>query len=792
MATRRFATSRRSWAWLSSATALAIACLPAHASAREGPSSRIDIDATTLAAAIAELSREAGVSIGTEGALPQLATPAIHGRMSVERALERLLVGSGFVAHKVGSRAWRIERAPSHGVAQAPGASSAVPVVTAAEPPAPIIVTASKRAFELQSLPMAVSVTSFDISTRTASATTGSSDVAEQSEGLSLTGLGPGRNRIFLRGIADSAFNGPTQSTVAVVLDDARLTYSAPDPDIRLVDVERIELLKGPQGSLYGTGALGGIYHIVSRSPDLVDPSLEVSAGASWVQQGSPGWSSALVANLPLRRDRAALRLIGYAAREGGWVDSGARGDGNSNQVFGGRAALAGDLGGGWLIEGKGLIQLLDSNDSQYVYAEGARQRPAQLPEPHDNDLRHAALRLSRDSGPLQMVISTGLTSHEVRDTIDATIGANQFGLPDPGTLDEDRHYRVWDSEARIFNHDGRIDWLVGLSHVTARQSLLSVLSNAAGSAGLEVDDSRRRVTDSAVFGDTTFPVFDRVKLNLGARLFSSVTRESRSFAQASFTEKRTKQGVTPTVAIAWQPRETRLVYLRYGSAFRPGGANVDESGQLRALKSDELATIEAGWREQTTDGASFEVDAYFSRWQHIQSDRLRPDGLIESGTAGNGQIFGAEASAQIPLGHGWRSILGANYTRATLTSALPGFDSDDRRLPVVPEYTARASLVRQFDLAGAPAHMELRLRYLGPARLSFDPALDRPMGRVLESSLRAGVTIGGVAMDLVADNLFDNSSDTFAYGNPLRFPLGRQFTPQRPRTVSLSIGRRF
>lgn len=93
--------------------------------------------------------------------------------------------------------------------------------------------------------------------------------VASDVEGLTLTALGPGRNRMFLRGVADSPFNGASQSTVALLVDDARLTYSAPDPDLRLVDVDRVEILKGPQGSLYGTGALGGI---IASSPTVPIP----------------------------------------------------------------------------------------------------------------------------------------------------------------------------------------------------------------------------------------------------------------------------------------------------------------------------------------------------------------------------------------------------------------------------------------------------------------------------------------------------------------------------------------
>jgi outer membrane receptor protein involved in Fe transport len=414
------------------------------------------------------------------------------------------------------------------------------------------------------------------------------------------------------------------------------------------------------------------------------------------------------------------------------------------------------------------------------------------LPEPHDNDLRHATLRPARDSGPIGLVLSSGLTTHEVGDTIDATIGADQFGLANPATLESSRYFRVWDSEARVFSHGGRIDWLVGISHIEARQTLTSTLYDITDTNSLVIDEDSRRVFDSAIFGDVTFPIFDRVRLNLGGRQFRAVNRESRVVDGQLRTERRVYRGFTPTVAIAWQPRDTRLLYLRYGSAYRPGGRDIDTNGDLRLLRSDELATIEAGWRETTPGGARLDLGTYFSIWQHIQSDQLGADGLIETSNVGDGQIFGFEASAQVPLGHRWHADLGASLTKAALTSTDPGYDSDDRRLPVVPEYTLRGSLTRQFEVAGAPALVELRLRYLGPARLSFDPAIDRPMGEVLETGLRAEMTLGGIAFELAADNLLGGSADTFAFGNPLRFALGRQFTPQAPRRVSLSARTTF
>ncbi|HTM95683.1 MAG TPA: TonB-dependent receptor plug domain-containing protein, partial [Croceibacterium sp.] len=200
--------------------------------------------------------------------------------MSIDAALTRLLAGSGYVAHKVGPTAWRIEAIRA---VRSPLPSQAHDTVPEAPPGEPILVTASKRRIALADLPIDVSAVSVGTDTPVQSSpAAGTERIASEIEGLSLTASGSGRNRMFLRGVADSPFNGESQSTVAVVLDDARLTYAAPDPDIALVDMERVEVLKGPQGALYGTGALGGIYHLVSHRASLGANALEVTAGGEF------------------------------------------------------------------------------------------------------------------------------------------------------------------------------------------------------------------------------------------------------------------------------------------------------------------------------------------------------------------------------------------------------------------------------------------------------------------------------------------------------------------------------
>jgi len=749
----------------------------------------IDIAASSLPEAIAELSREARVSIGTEGALPHLRTRKLHGRMSVATALSRLLAGTGYRARRVGRTAWRIEPITAQAARPAVGDAAPAPSPEYSAPP-PIVVTGAKRELELLELPLAVSVFGLADQERL-DAGSDTALIAGETEGLSLTSLGPGRNRMFFRGIADSPFTGESQSTVAVVLDDTRITYSAPDPDIRLVDVDRVEVLKGPQGSLYGTGALGGIYHLVTRRPKIDETSLELSAGAEIAVDGGTGESATGVANLPLLPGTAALRLVGYTAREPGWIDTGDRHNSNSSRVTGARAGLGIEPGGGWRLDLTGFAQWLQSRDSRYVYDDKTRARPDQIAEPHDNDLRHLSLRLARQAGGPDIVAASGLTWHEVDDELDATIGAESFGLADPLLLKTGRQYRVWDSELRVSDDWGGVGWLLGLSHVAAKQEALSSL-HAQGDASLVIDDDRRRTSDSAAFADLTIPLAEGLKLNPGARLYTSTIKETRILPVGTVKRKQRRTGVTPSLALSWQPCEDRLIYLRYGSAFRQGGTDISSDGDPVVLKGDELLMIEAGWRERLGARGRFEIGGWYAWWDDVQSDLLQPDGLIETENAGNARIFGVEASLDLALSPSWRIEAGANVTSAMLVRNGLGIELHDRRLPVVPKYTLRAALRHDFTIGGVNAWLRAKVHYVGPSRLSFDPELDRHMGKVLETRIEGHARAGPYEFALAAENVLGRKANGFAFGNSLRLSRFDQFTPQPPLTLSLSVLRRF
>jgi outer membrane receptor protein involved in Fe transport len=624
-----------------------------------------------LRAALAELARQTGISIGTDGALPDVRTQPCRNAASVRQALARMLRGTGTSAVALGPSLWRIEAAPR---TRARIAEALAPATLARDP---IIVTAAKQPIALRDMSRAVSVLRLsDAQAHDAQSATGT--IAANLDGLTMTALGPGRNRMFLRGVADSPFNGTSQSTVAVMIDDTRLTYAAPDPDLRLIDVDRVELLKGPQGSLYGTGALGGIYHIVTHHAEVDSFSVSATAGVSAIASGGVGPSGSATLNLPVVKGSIGLRLVAYASQEPGWIDTGPRKDSNDTLVSGERATLGIETRGGWRIDVSGLVQHIDARDSQYVYTPGSLSRSAQMPEPHDNDLYHGAIRAEGHIGAVDAVIVSGLSWQEVRDRLDATVGAQSFGLADPGAFTDDRHYHVWDSEVRFNGALGSIRWLAGLSYVLAgeheERTLDALDGSGDGGGGLTIDTSRRTATDTGLYLDASLPLTASLTLEGGGRLFRSALDVTRASASTQARLETTRFGITPSAGLTWRPQSGRTVYLRYDSAFRQGGLNFESNGQIHPYPGDNIATIAAGWREEWAGGGQLELGAFYDWWEDLQSDMLLANGLIETRTAGDAKIIGSEVSLSLPIHASWRLSLGAPPSRPILPTMFWGW----------------------------------------------------------------------------------------------------------------------
>lgn len=701
-------------------------------------------------------------------------------------ALRRLLKGSGLNAVPVGPNMWRLE----HAVVRAPTVPRPFPPTNPAVGKMDdIIVTARRRDELLRETPTAINVMRPDLAEGLA-APRGVHDLLAFSEGAFTTNLGPGRDRIFLRGVADSAFNGSTQSTVNLFLDEARVSYATPDPDLRMVDIDRIEVLRGPQGTLYGSGALGGIVRIVANKPDLRHWSGMAAMETAKVAHGGFGGAVETVINAPILSDRLALRVAAYADQGGGWIDDIGRGkqDVNRSRRVGARATLGWRFADDWRADVGLTAQWLNVRDSQYVFRH--LERSTALSEPHDNDFLAATATVKGKIGAVDLLSATAYVTHEFSSVFDATSQASARGLTAPLAFKDMRLLRLVTQEIQLSDSAAKRPWIVGATLLQAANTLKDSFL-PSGSPALEVTAQHNDSLEVALFGEATQKLGGKWSAALGARAYiARVDNEQGGQAR----RRASKSGLTPSFTLSWRPDEQAMLWVRYAGAVRPGGINPDGDPQSQSFRSDDLKSVELGWRLALAGGQVRLNGSLFGlRWKNVQSDILGADSLVRTINAGRAGNFGAELSGE------WRiepftveTSLTVQHGRLDRPSPAASAPGDDNRLPVLPDYSGGLKLTyaRLFDDLQFRAFASVR--YTGAARLSFDPSLDRPMGDFWIGDIGADIVRGRWKAGVTVANILDQRDDSFGFGNPFTLRSVEQRTPFQPRTVSLRVETRF
>jgi hypothetical protein len=519
----------KSWALRFSRGATLCICLLGLLSSSPGVAAAVaefsfDIPATTLDDALTRFSEQSGYSVGMAGTLPRLRSAPLSGRFTAHQALTTLLAGSGLVAVPLGAAAFRLEpRAQTADRVSVPRAAAQVEALDE------VVVTAAKRRQDFRTIPLSMTVVSGD-DIDAGMLPAGSRSAHLHDVTTSSTNLGPGRERQFIRGIADSPFLGPSQATVSVQFDDARATYDAPDPDLVLLDIEQVEILKGPQGPLYGTGALGGVFHIVPRRPELDRASWQSTVQLQKVQSGGAGFGADVVVNTPVVPGRAALRAVAYTSTEPGWIDnSGARDNANGTRILGGRLALRTLLPADWTLDLQGVAQNSQTTDSQYVTGSSGLRRSGVLPEPHDSDFYLGVATAQGRWLGLNALVTTSAVSHESDGILDASAAAGLWGETAPLRYRDKRRYRLFNEEVRLWsNADARVAWLLGASYVSARSALTGSLEPGQ-SASRDVLRLVQQAGELAVFGEASARITGALRATGGASCLSQPDRQRRA-----------------------------------------------------------------------------------------------------------------------------------------------------------------------------------------------------------------------------------------------------------------------
>ncbi len=778
----------------SKALCLLVAVFSSRLAYADEPRHHFDQPKQPFRQAVIDLAVSADISLGgVDPALCGTQAPALHGQMSAEQALRRLLKGSRCSIDRVDSRTFRLRR-----VFAEPAPTPAIAEPT--EPPEEVIVTGYRRRQTLGASPAALSVIGGDT---LRAYSDGLRAVSARVPGFTTTNLGPGRDKILLRGLSDGVFTGRTQSTVGLYLDDTPITFDAPDPDLLLVDMAQIEVLKGPKGALYGQGSISGVVRLVTNKPDLGKLSGNVSAGIAATANGAPSSRLSAVVNLPLIRDRLAVRLVGYDDRSGGYIDDLAIGheDINKTRRFGGRASATWRLNDQWRLTGTVAGQAIDNRNSQYVSGTlGTYTRAVAIAEPHDNDFNEAALTLSGAMGWATLKVSLNHLHHHLTSRYDAEGIASWLSVPTSGQLayDEAQQVELVTQEVSLVSPSHqKFRWLGGLYNAESRETFSPDLTELMSNRILFSERRQDRILDRAVFGEASYDLTPAWSLTGGLRGTWNSHRTQSLITEAISSDLSLRQAdyhLSHTVSLRYQPRPDMALYLQTSEGYRSGGFNTTKLASQPPLPThydgDELNNYEAGLKVGLpAHDATFNLALFRFNWTNIQSDQLQSSGLPVTVNIGDGANTGLELEA------GWHPLDTLNLTAVAqfndphLTRATPAYaTAENSGLPLISKISASVSGDWSRYLGAAIWQSHASLAYRSPSRLNFGALQKVTMDGYTTLNLATSVTTGHFTYDLHLDNATGTAGNSFAYGNPFSLSQTPQSTPLRPRTLWLTL----
>jgi outer membrane receptor protein involved in Fe transport len=505
-----------------------------------------------------------------------------------------------------------------------------------------IVVTAEKRESTVQKTP--ISMTAISEAEILARGMSDFRDIAQETPGVSMKTSGPGQTEFEMRGLTATGGFSPT---VGFYIDDAPLTAPSQaaqgkvvvDPD--LYDLNRVEVLRGPQGTLYGSGSMGGTIKMVTNPPELNTVAVSAQTKESDTDGGGFNYGGSAMLNLPLAQDVAAVRFVGTYKYTSGWIDrvvlnpfpvetngGSTRGDVltapvqarytdvNWEELQGGRVTLLLQLGDRMSITSGVMYQKIHTGGPMTiddppgnVYA---HYQPFDIAEPLEDNFSIYTLTLKYHFDGADLTSATAKwnrhdeQTQDISETIQALFGLPGFTVASGGigggSQEETDFTNQASEEIRLAsNGGGPFEWLGGLfySHFVSNTTSLSDyagLEAPFGTTDLIAVGEPIEITQRALFGEASYKVTDQLKATLGLRYYRySSSEETINSGLASIAGgpgtvlefgSADNKGFNPKVNLSYTASDDVLLYTTAAKGFRPGGPNspVPLSGPAQCL----------------------------------------------------------------------------------------------------------------------------------------------------------------------------------------------------------------
>ncbi len=650
-----------------------------------------------------------------------------------------------------------------------------------------VTVTAQKRTQNIQDVPMSISA--LDGAALDAIGAKNFEDFAREIPGLAFANLGPGQNRFTIRGV--STFSGT--SVVGIYLDDSPIasTINYSQPSLALYDVERVEVLKGPQGTLYGEGSLGGTLRYITADPDPTKFAAKSEATVSNTEKGGTNYDIEAAVNLPLIDNELAVRLVALHQYDSGYIDNIPLHDNNFNDVttdaF--RAKVLWKATDALSIQLTGMYQKIAQggpNVESLDAPTGSLENLDTAPQSYADKLSQGSLKVTYDFPFATLTSATSYFAREVGQ--DAQSRGYAFNPPFPYFTEDALDFHVFTEEARLASKaDGPLTWLAGVYynqyHATADYNYFDTTASGA-SQGATIQDNQFK--QYAVFGEAEYALTSQFFGTAGVRWYKedqyAVDDTGKLFSVSSNV-------AVPRFALRYVFNPQATVYVSATEGFRSGGVNLYSiPGVNNTYAPDKTWNYEVGTR--LTDAnrrVSVDLSVYHIDWRDLQTFVARPDlgpftYFIENVSAA--KVDGAELQLDWKPGLVRGLAIGGNgsLSNARYTKDVPFEGPAGNKLPQTPRWTASAYAEYRLPLTpGLEGYSRFDYEYQGTAFTLGDNLTE--IGNYSLGNLRVGVDAGPWSAELFANNLWDTRATLYERASE-EFGIYRN----RPRTYGLTL----
>jgi outer membrane receptor protein involved in Fe transport len=712
-----------------------------------------------------------------------------------------------------------------------------------------VVVTAEKRSERLQDVPLSIAaLTSADLQN---SGAVTLQDIGREVPGLSIVALAPGQNTLIIRGISST---GGTAPTVGFYIDDTPISVAnhlRGETDPVLFDLDRVEVLRGPQGTLYGASSEGGTVRYITKQPDTQAFAAAVKQTVSYTENGGPNIETDGLVNIPVN-STIAVRASAVYRWYDGYIDrypvatTDILGIGlgpktknvNTEQTTAANLAVAFKPTDSLVITPQIMYQRIQLGGAFAIdVPPGSFDNPIQTrdtDEPSTMQFTLLTLPVHLNLGPVSLVSSTAYNDGEYASTEDNS-KANYYYLGPtpqtyifPGAYATIQKTRVFTEELRASGTIGPVDGLVGVYYSHERDFSygdwpISADYNAAFGTpfGNEpyffAGGSWSTLKQEAAFAQFTVHIFDGLEATLGDRVFYLSQPNSATYtgfynggtSTAAGAPK--EHGNTPKFGLAYHVTPDAMVYANASKGFRPGNsvflpqnicaadlAAVGLSSPPTAYTSDSIWDYEVGGKfgskpmRLSLDAALFYID-----WKNLQQTIHLPTCSFNfTGNFGAAVSKGAELQVQYGITDALRITAGGSYTQAQLTEVVAGTQgSVGSALQNVPKWTGNVSLEYHAEINSVSGFARFDMNASSRQYNNFDPTSNyyATAGYAL-ANFRIGTdSVKQWQGSFFIDNLFDRHAETgLRTASGIDLPMTRAVSMNRPRTIGVDIRRDF